>query len=75
MRKKYYLIEVQQGVKPVTHGHFQSEYECDNAAQKIHKQQRLDDSLFWAITDETGGLTIGSYVAGFLFRVETTDGN
>ncbi|MBW1902650.1 MAG: hypothetical protein JRJ20_13605 [Deltaproteobacteria bacterium] len=68
MRKKYYLIEVLQGVEPVTHGPFQTEGECDNAAQKLHKQQRADDSLFWAIADETGGLTVGSYLAGFFMQ-------
>ena len=68
MKKKYYLIEVQQGVEPVTYGPFQTEYKCDNAAKKIHKKQRSDDSLFWANTDDSGGLIVGSYIAGLFIQ-------
>ena len=62
------MIEVLQGVEPVTHGPFQTEGECDSAAKKIRNQQRADDSLFWAIADETGGLTVGSYLACFVMQ-------
>ena len=53
----------------VTYGRFQTEYKCDNAAKKIHKKQRSDDSLFWVNTDDSGSLIVGSYVAGFFIQV------
>ena len=65
MIEKQYVIEVHQGVEPVSHGPFQTEDECDDAAREIHKKQRPDDSLFWAVIDNAGGLAVGSYAAGF----------
>jgi hypothetical protein len=62
------MIEVHKGVESVTHGPFKTEGKCDSSAKKIRNQQRPDDSLFWAITDEKGGLTVGSYFAGFFIR-------
>ena len=65
MKKSYFLIEVQGGVKPVTRGPFQNEMDRDERAKSIHKALRCDDSSFWADVDEAGSLIVGSYKAGF----------
>ncbi len=68
MGKTYYLIEVRGGVEPFTRGSFYDEDERDDRAKSIHKTLRLDDSLFWADVDETGGMIVGSYIAGFFWE-------
>jgi len=72
MRKKYYLIEVQQGVEPFARGPFQTGDERDDVARQIRRTQEEDDCLFWVDVDEAGGLTVGPYIAGFFWQ-EPTD--
>ena len=69
MEKTLYLIGVHQGVEPFLRGPFQDEEERDIAAKSIHRKQKVDDSLFWADVDESKGLIVGSFIAGF-FREE-----
>ncbi len=72
MEKRYYLIEVEGAVEPYARGPFNTEDERDNAAKQIRARQDEDDCLFWADVDENGGLTVGSYMAGF-FLDDTAD--
>ena len=72
MGEKLYLIEVHQGVEPYVHGPFQDEDERDISAKSIHRKQKVDDSLFWADVDKSGGLIVESYMGGF-FREEYFD--
>jgi hypothetical protein len=72
MEKTLYLIGVHRGVEPFVQGPFKDENKRDVAAKSIHRKQKADDSLFWADVDQSGGLIIGSYVAGF-FREEYAD--
>ena len=71
MEKTLYLIGGHQGVEPFVQGPFQDENKRDSAAKSTHREQKADDSLFWADIDQTGGLIVGSYIAGF-FREEYT---
>ena len=66
--KAYYLIEVHGGVEAFVQGPFSQEEERDDAAKIIHRTQKEDDGLFWAETDEEGGLTVGSYLARFFLE-------
>ena len=68
MKKTYHLIEVRRGLEPITQGPFLEENERDDAAKAIHRAQSDEDSLFWADTDEQGGLSVGSYMADFFQR-------
>jgi hypothetical protein len=68
MQKKYYLLEVEGGVEPTVRGPYRAKIERDSAAKRIRLSQEEDDGLFWADIDETGGLTIGAYVAGFFWE-------
>lgn len=69
---RYYLLGVEGGVEPFVQGPFQTEDERDDTAKQVHETQEEDDSLFWADVDETGGLSVGSYMARF-FLQEPTD--
>jgi hypothetical protein len=68
--KKYYLIEVKQGVEPVVHGSYRTEFDQDYSARKIREKQNDADSLFWVTFDQKEGLVVGSYMANFFFPVE-----
>lgn len=68
MKKIYYLIGVHGGVEPFTRGPFPDKEKRNDTAKIIHKTQKVDDSLFWADVDEKGGLTVGSYLAGFFWQ-------
>ncbi len=72
MEKRYYLIEVGDGVEPFAQGPFETEDDRDEIAKEIHAGMDEDDGLFWADIDERGVLTVGSYMAGF-FLDEPTD--
>ncbi len=75
MDKKYYLIEVEGAVEPSARGPFATEDEQDEAAKQIRATQEEDDCLFWADVDERGVLTVGSYMAGFLWDEQSGDVN
>lgn len=66
--KKYYLLDVEGGVKPIVRGPYRARIKRDSAAKRVHLSQEEDDGLFWADIDETGGLTIGAYAAGFFWQ-------
>ena len=66
--KNHYLIEVEGGVEPIVHGPYNMMDECDNAAKQIRRRHEEDDGLFWAEIDETSGLSVGSYAAGFFWE-------
>lgn len=72
MEKRYYLIEVHDGIEPFSQGPFESEDERDEIAREIRAGMEEDDCLFWADIDERGVLTVGSYTAGF-FLDQTAD--
>ena len=75
MGRAYYLITVEKGVEPAVLGPFQTEGQRDRVAQRVHRTQERDDSLFWADVDELGALTVGPYLAGFFWREEEADWN
>jgi len=68
MKKKYYLLEVEGGVEPIIRGPYCAKIKRDSAAKRIRLSQEEDDGLFWADIDQTGGLTIGAYAAGFFWQ-------
>lgn len=68
--KKYFLIEIKQGVEPFVHGSYRSEFDQDCSARKIREKQNDADSLFWVTFDQKEGLVVGSYLAKFFFPVE-----
>ncbi len=68
MRRRYYLIGVEQGVEPFTIGPFRTAKERDAIAQQVHDNQEEDDSLFWANIDEKGLLIVGSFAAAFFLQ-------
>ena len=74
IKKIFYLIGVEKGVKPFGYGPYKTEIERDNTAKVIRERQGDDDSLFWADFNHKRGLIIGSYTAGFFFPNEN-DGN
>ena len=71
MEKKYYLIEMHDGVEPSAQGPFETENERDEIAKEIHAAMDDDDCLFWADVDERSVLTVGSYMAGFFLDEPT----
>jgi len=75
MKKMCYLIEVEDGVEPFAQGPFETENERDEIAKEIHAAMEEDDCLFWADVDERGVLTVGSYMAGFLWDEQSGDVN
>lgn len=68
MRRRYYLIGVDQGVEPFILGPFKTPKERDATAREVRSRQDKDDSLFWAVINEKGLLAVGPYVAGFFFQ-------
>jgi hypothetical protein len=64
-KSKLYLIGVQGGVEPSVIGPFKNEFTRDESARAVHKQQKADDSLFWADVDGAGRLMVGSYIHAF----------
>jgi hypothetical protein len=68
MKKNYYLLEVEGGVKPIVRGPYRTKHERDNIAKQIRQQQKEDDSLFWADVGEAGILAVGAYMAGFFWE-------
>lgn len=75
MENRYYLIEVEGGIEPFTQGPFETENERDEIAKEIHAAMGEDDCLFWADVDDRGVLTVGSYMAGFLWDEQSGDVN
>lgn len=73
MEKKFYLIEVADGIEPFAQGPFETEDERDEIARDVHPGMDEDDGLFWADVDERGVLTVGSYMAGFFLDSPATD--
>lgn len=67
MEKRYYLIEVGDGVEPFAQGPFETENDRDGIAKEIHAGMDEDDCLFWVDLDEREVLTVGSYDAAFFF--------
>ncbi len=65
MKKKYYLIEAQQGIEPLVRGPYLTDRKRDNMARRLRQSQEEDDCLFWADVDGSGKLTVGPYIAGF----------
>jgi hypothetical protein len=62
------LLEVEAGVELTAHGPYRTKYERDSAAKQIRRDQREDDSLFWADINGAGTLTVGTYTAGFFWQ-------
>lgn len=75
MENRYYLIEVEGGIEPFTQGPFETENERDEIAKEIHAAIGEDDCLFWADVDDRGVLTVGPYMAGFLWDEQSGDVN
>lgn len=65
MEKKLYLIEVADGIEPSAIGPFETAGERNGIAKEIRAGMDEDDCLFWAVVDERGILTVGSYDAAF----------
>ncbi len=73
MEKKYYLIEVADGIEPSAQGPFETEDERDKIAKDIRTGMDEDDCLFWADVDDRGVLTVGSYDAAFFLDETAAD--
>ncbi|MBI1910339.1 MAG: hypothetical protein HYS22_09260 [Deltaproteobacteria bacterium] len=73
MERKYYLIEVGDGIEPSAQGPFETEDERDAIAKEIRAAMDEDDCLFWADVDERGILTVGSYDAAFFMEEQEGD--